>query len=251
VAVRVAIEEEADKTEMTALGWSQERYSLLLDRANNPKPGVPSVSYVWAFTAGGDLVHRYYLAGATDKATTLVAELNQLKAAHPEGAQGWGADYLNAANMEMNPAPKIPVLKAVGGQQGADLVQKGRVEVVHFIFLRCSPCITQLKYLDSMQKRFGKENVLVANVTTYKTALQPDAPAHSSVDSALQKTRKKESPHLSMVVAPERTLADFHVTAFPVLAVIDKEGRLRYEGLSNSFDEGEEIDRLVRKLLAE
>lgn len=251
LAVRVAIGEEADTNEATALTWSQERYSILLDRASNFKPGTDPLPYVWILMAGGDLVHRYYIAGQTDKARALLAELNQLKAAHPEGATGWAADYLNAANMEMNPAPQIPVLTAIGRQPGSNLVQKGRVEVVHFIFLRCSPCVTQLKYLDSLQKRYGKENLLVTNVTTYQAALQPDTPPHSDVDSALEKTRKKESPHLAMVVAPEKTLADYQVKSFPVLAIIDKEGRLRFEGIPDGFDEGEELDRLVRKLLAE
>ncbi|HLK52936.1 MAG TPA: redoxin family protein [Candidatus Angelobacter sp.] len=251
VLIRTAIEEEADKNEATALGWSQERYSLLLERENNPKPESPAVPYVWIFTAGGDLVHRYYLAGEMDKATALVAELNQLKDAHPQEMRGWAADSLYTANMEMKPAPQIPVLKAVGRPVGADLVQKGRVEVVHFMFLRCPPCITDLRYLDEFEKRYRKENVLVANLTTYQSALQPDNPPHNSVEAALNKARHKRSPHLTMAVAPEQTLADYQITAFPVIAVIDKTGRLRYVGQSRGFDEGEELDRLVRKLLAE
>lgn len=251
VQIRSAIDDEADKNESIALAWSKERYSLLLDRAKNPKPGTDPVSYVWVFTAGGDLVHRYYLAGQTEKATALVAELNQLKSVHPEEANRWGTDSVYAANMEMKPAPPIPVLKAMGRQPGSDLVQKGRIELVHFMFLRCPPCISDLSNLDKFEQRYKKENILIANVTTYQSALQPDHPSHSSVEAALNEARHKRSPHLMMALSPEQTLADYHVTAFPIIAVIDKEGRLRFIGQSQGFDEGKDVDRLIRKLLAE
>jgi hypothetical protein len=102
-----------------------------------------------------------------------------------------------------------------------------------------------------LQRRYKKENVLVVNVTTYKAALQPDEPSPTTVDSALDRTRRKRSPKLTMVVAPEQTLANYKITAFPRVAIIDKAGRLRYEGVTTGYDEGEEVDRLVRKLATE
>lgn len=251
VAARVAIEEEADRDEVAALRWSQDRYTVLLERARNQQEGLPPVAYEWVLMAAGDLVHRYYLSGDADRATALVREMEELKQQHSGAFHGWAADAVNWAAMEMKPAPPVPVLKALGHVPGPDIVQKGRVEVVHFIFLRCAPCITQLPDLDDLQKRYKNKGVLVASVTTYRAALQPDLPPHAQIESALERVRKKESPQLTMAVSPEQTLAEYKVTAFPVLAVIDKHGRLRYTGQSNQFDEGEEIDRLVQKLLAE
>ncbi len=251
VLIRTAINEEAEKNEALALQWAQERYSLLLERAMNPEPSLTPTSYTWVEMAGGDLVHRYYLAGDTTKATALVAELNQLKDAHPEDVRGWGADYLRIANMEMKPAPQIPVLKALGRQPGADLVQKGRVEVVWFFFLNCSHCVTDMRYLNEFEKRYRKENLLIANLTTYKTAVRMEALPHTKVEAELDKTRRKKSPHLTMAVAPEQTLADYNITSFPRIVVIDKMGRLRYQGIPDGLDKGEDLDRLVRQLLAE
>jgi len=54
-----------------------------------------------------------------------------------------------------------------------------------------------------------------------------------------------------MALVPERTLQDYGITLFPVVVVIDKAGRLRYVGVSNGYDSGETIDRLVRRLLDE
>jgi hypothetical protein len=250
IAVRVAIEDEADRDEATALRWSKERYELLLERARNPRTGTAPVSYFWIVMAGADLVHRYYLGENIAEGTALLAELNYLKESHAAEMPG-PDDFLNWANMEMKPAPLIPVLKALGATPGADIVQMGRVEVLHFIFLRCSPCISQLGGLNDLQKRYKKENVLVANVTTYKAALQPDEPPPAKIEAALDRIRRKRSPLLSMSIAPEQSLQDYKITAYPVTAVVDKAGRLRYTGRSNQFDEGEEIDRLVRRLINE
>jgi len=60
------------------------------------------------------------------------------------------------------------------GQSGVDkTLSSGHidVEVVSFFFLRCAPCIGELSGLDDLQKRYARDKVLVADVTTYKAAL--------------------------------------------------------------------------------
>jgi thiol-disulfide isomerase/thioredoxin len=251
VRLRVAIEEEADEDEAKALQWAEERYSLLLERLRVFKPLVPPISPDWVVMAGADLTHRYYLAGKKDQAAAILAEINRLQDANPVEVRGWSSDHLNWANMETKPAPPIPVLQALGSNPGADIVQPGRVELVSFFFLRCSPCLYELQNLNDFQKRFAKDKVLVVDITTYKAALQPDAPPHKEVDSAIEKIRRKKSRRLTMVVAPEQTLQDYGINSFPAVAVIDKSGHLRYAGHSINYDSGEELDRLVRRLLDE
>ena len=249
--LRVAIEEEADHDEATALKWSEERYSLLLERLQHAKPGVPPISPSWVVMAGADLTHRYYLAGKKDQAAAILTEINRVKDANPVEVRGWSSEQLNWANMETQPAPPIPVLRALGSNPGPDVVLRGRVEVVSFFFLRCAPCLYDLQNLSDFQKRYPKDKVLVIDITTYEAALQPDAPSHKEVESAIEKVRRERSRRLTMAVAPEHTLQDYGVNAFPVVAVIDKAGRLRYAGFSNGYDSGEELDRLVRRLLDE
>jgi hypothetical protein len=251
IRLRVAIENEADHDEATALQWAEERYSLLLERLQLSKPGVPPISPAWIVMAGADLTHRYYLAGKTDQAATILAEINRLKDGNPAEMRGWSSEQLNWANMETQPAPPIPVLHASGGNPGPDIVQPGRVEVVSFFFLRCAPCLSDLWELDDFQKRYPKDKVLVVDVTTYKVALQPDAPPHKEVESAIDKVRRKKSRRLTMAVTAEPALHDYGINGFPALAVIDKQGRLRYAGFSDNLESGEAVDRLVRRLLDE
>jgi hypothetical protein len=94
-------------------------------------------------------------------------------------------------------------------------------------------------------------DLLVADVTTYKAALQPDSPSQAEVESALAKMRRDKAPRVTMALVPEQALQDYRITLFPVVAIIDRAGRLRYEGVSNGYDSGEKIDRLVRRLLDE
>jgi thiol-disulfide isomerase/thioredoxin len=249
--IRVAIEVEADTNEATALEWSEERYRLLRERATNPKPGAAAVSYQWVVMAGGDLVHRYYLSGDAIHAEKLVADLKGLADAHANEMPDGALHLLNSTIMEMKDAPSIPVLNAIGKSIGPDLVQKGRIEVVSFFFLRCPPCIYDLGPLDELQKKYSKNNVLVTAVTTYKAALQPDTPPTAKVDSALTHLRRKKAPGLTMVVAPEHVLQDYNIIGFPVIAVIDKKTRLRYLGDATDLEPGEAIDRLVDWLLNE
>jgi hypothetical protein len=250
VRLRAAIDDEADEDEATALQWAEQRYAILRERLQNPSPGVPPISSAWVILAGADLVHRDYLAGRTDEAARLLANLNAMRADNPVQVAGWPSAQLNWANMETKPAPSIPVLRASGGNPGADIVEPGRVEVVSFFFLRCAPCVYDLRNLNDFQKRYPRDKVLVVDVTTYKVALQPDAPPHEEVDSAIDKMRRKRSPRLTMAVAAEQTLNDYGIDSFPVLAVIDKAGRLRYVGYAD-LDSGEAIDRLVHRLLDE
>jgi thiol-disulfide isomerase/thioredoxin len=251
VRLRVAIDEEADENEATALKWAEERYSILLQRFHHPKTDVPPLSAGWVILAGADLTHRYYLAREMDRAADTLAEINRLKAEAPDPIEGWPSDHLNRINMEMKPALPIPVLRPLGSNPGTDVVRLGRVELVSFFFLHCAPCLSELEDLNSFQKRYPKDKVLVVDVTTYKAALQPDTPPHKKVESAIERTRRKRSPHLAMAITSEQTLRDYGIRAFPVVAVIDKAGRLRYAGLSNGYDAGEDLDRLVRRLLDE
>jgi thiol-disulfide isomerase/thioredoxin len=154
-------------------------------------------------------------------------------------------------SMEMQAAPSVPILKQFGGEGTSELIQKGRVEVVVFFFLRCAPCLREMPMLSEFQKRYSTDGVIAAEVTSYKMALSPDSPTHAEVETALDKTRKEKAPDLFMVVTSNDALANYKVPAFPVVAVIDKACRVRYVGEEVSFDPHDRIDRLIRKLIQE
>lgn len=247
--LRAAIEAEADDDERTALRWSEERYVSLKARLRPSGSGMLPVAADWVILAGTDLVHRYYLAGNSERAVSVLAQINELKNSTPDAVSSRSSQDLSWANMEMKAAPAIPALKAIGASLNGKLIQRGRVELISFFFLRCSPCLAELPMLNDLQKRFPKRKLLVVGVTTYQTALQPDMASREQIESAIKKTRHKKSPSLTMVIAPEEVLNRYGIASFPVAAVIDQGGQLRYIGVPDNFDSGESIDSLIHRLL--
>lgn len=241
---------EDEPNEAKALDRSAERYSILLKRVDNPKPDAAKVPYQWLVLAGTNLVHLYYLSERNDEAQKVLGQLNHLKEAHPNEVGGWAAEELHWANLEMRPAPSIPIRKLVSQKPISGLIQKGRVEVISFFFLGCAPCLGELPALNDLQKRHDNSKVLVADVTTYKANSFPQR-TQSKIEGALKETRRKKAPAVSMVVTSDETLADYGIHGFPVIAVIDKSGRLRYMGRDISFDEDDPVGHLVAKLVTQ
>jgi hypothetical protein len=252
VQIDVAIDDEASTTPAKALQWSEERYAILRDRANTETPGA-SLSSGYMLSAGSDLVHRYYLAGKAEQATLILDQMNHFIQSQPQQPETWGAEYLHWANMEMHTAPDITALKVFGAtsSSGSGLIQRGRVEVLSFFFLACAPCMHELSELNSVQNRIGKNKLVVSALTTYKLNSQLNPPTDANIETSVERTRAKTAPSLAFVMTTDETLASYGVHGFPVLAIVDKMGRVRYIGREVNFEEDDPIGRLIHTLVEE
>lgn len=245
------IDEEAAANPKKALEWSKERYALLVDRSQNEKPGITPVASSYALGAGSDLVHRYYMAAENESAVKVLDELNNFAKSHPDETLDWGARDLHWANLEMHPPPAITILKMLRGNFSSDLIRPGRVEVISFFFLGCYPCMRELPHLEALQKRYGEKKLLVTDVTSYKVNLYTTGSDHSIIEAALEKALLENAPSIGVVITSDETLASCGVNAFPVVAVVDKMGRVRYIGPDARFENDDPVGQLVRKLIGE
>jgi len=245
------IDDEAATDESTALQWSKERYSLLVIRAKSPTADAPRISYEYVILAGADLAHRYYLSGRNGDAQKVLAQLNHFAEEHRSDLQEFASESLYWANLEMQPAPPIPLQKVFSRAPVSKLIQRGHVEIISFFSLGCMPCMRELPALNDLQKRYGKNGLLVADITTYKLNSFIDPPAQSKIDAALKETWLKKAPELSIAVTPDETFEKYGVRGLPVAAVIDKSGRVRYAGREIDFGDDEPIVRLLLRLVAE
>jgi len=153
--------------------------------------------------------------------------------------------------MEMEPAPVVPALKLIG-RDSHEIIKPGRVELLDFFFTGCAPCISSMPQLDEIQKRYPREKFQVIAVTTYKLSAQPDAPDPHSVDTALIKLRTQNARHISFAITSDEALERYRSSyGFPFSALIDKKGRLRLLDLMVDYDEGDPIDLLIKRLIAE
>jgi thiol-disulfide isomerase/thioredoxin len=245
------LDEEAGTDPQRALEWSKERYALLLDRSQNAKPGITPVAPSYVLGAGSDLVHRYYMAGETGSAVKVLDELNSFAKSHPDETSDWGARVLHWTNLEMHPPPSITTVKMLRGNFSSDFIRPGRVELISFFFLGCSPCMRELPHLDALQKRYGEKKLLVTDVTSYKVNLHTTGSDHSKIDAALEKALLEMAPSIGVVITSDETLTGYGVIAFPVVAVVDKVGRLRYIGNDTRLEDDDPVGRLIRELIEE
>jgi thiol-disulfide isomerase/thioredoxin len=247
---RIVIDLESDTDYEKALEWSKERYFLMMSRTQVQTPGLWPVSIQYLQMAGSDLVHRYYLAGQTDRAKAVLAELNRIQKEHPDVTQGWGPDQLRWANLEVRPAPAIPVLKLFGNESGAELIRRGRVEVISFFFIGCAPCMSELPDLNALQKQYGGK-ILVADVTSYEANSRSTFSTQPEIEAGVSKLRLESAPDVVMVITTKEALESFSVHGFPTVALIDKEGRVRSVSFDKDFGTEEPLGRLIRRLVEE
>jgi thiol-disulfide isomerase/thioredoxin len=249
--IDVAIDDEARDDPAKALEWSKERFSILVDRSQAEKPGVSPASSEFVLHTGADLVHRYYLAGENEDATKVLDEMNSFVKSHPDEATSWGAEDLHWANLELHPAPPVTVLKMLGGNSASGLIQPGRVEVISFFFLGCSPCMRKLPDLDALQQRYGKKKLLVTDITSYKVNWYPTPSTPAKVEASLEKARLEKAPRIGFIITSDETLASYGIKAFPVIAIVDKRGTLRYIGRDVDLEDGDPAGRLLHELIEE
>ena len=74
---------------------------------------------------------------------------------------------------------------------------------------------------------------------------------HSNIEASLEKARLKNAPGIGIVMTSDETLASYGVNGFPVVAIVDKMGRLRYVGRDTNFEDNDPIGLLIHKLIEE
>lgn len=245
-----AIEEEAEDNIPLALDWARERYTILLARNKTPKAGTAPIPLQYALNAGCDLVLLENQVGKTSDAEKDLTVINNLQKSTTESIRPWTLQKVTWANLEMTAAPEIPVSKILGSLPSSGIFQPGRVEVISFFFLACSPCMEELPGLEALQKRVDTKDLLVADITTYK-ANDASSPSHTELERAMESTRSQKAPHVPMVITPDATTAAFGVTGFPTTFVVDKTGKIRWVGHELHYGSDDPVGKLVARLIAE
>jgi thiol-disulfide isomerase/thioredoxin len=249
--IDVVIDDEATTHPETALEWSKQRYEILLDRMRTERLGMPPVLLDYVLSAGSGFVHQCYVVGETEQGAKVLDQMNGLVNSHPTDANGWGGEDLHWANLEMHAAPPVTVLKMLGGNSSSGLIQAGRVEVISFFFLGCSPCMYELPHWDALQGRYGTQKLLVTDITTYKVNSYLTPSTHSNIEASLEKARLEKAPRIGVLITSDETLASYGISLFPSVAIVDKMGRLRYIGRDMNFEDDDSLGVLLRKLVEE
>jgi hypothetical protein len=76
-------------------------------------------------------------------------------------------------------------------------------------------------------------------------------PTHSNIETSVEQTRAERAPGVTVVMTTDETLASYGVNGVPVVAIVDKTGRVRYIGRDINFEDDDTMGRLIHRLAEE
>lgn len=144
------------------------------------------------------------------------------------------------AAVRLGPGTTPPPLRAqvVMGQGPGDLAQlRGRVVLLDFWASWCGPCRMVMPLLNQMHQRFNAQGLTVLGVTEENASTARSVGTQLSIGYTL--------------VSDASANMRFGVSALPTLVLIDRRGVVRRVSVGVDGAEVQNVERLVRQLLAE
>jgi thiol-disulfide isomerase/thioredoxin len=162
------------------------------------------------------------------------------------------------------PAPEIDPMEWVNGEPLSTLGDlKGRVVLIDFWAVWCGPCVATFPHLKHLDAEYKEKGLTILGVTrqynmrwdeSKENYGRSDTPVELADEmSMLEKfVAKHELTHRTMVT-PEKSdmQARYAVTGIPHAVVIDKQGIVRLVKVGSGSQNAEEIESMIKKLLAE
>lgn len=148
-------------------------------------------------------------------------------------------------------APEIPVEHVLGEFTSLEDL-KGKVVLVDFFAHWCGPCVASFPALRDLHKEFADRGFEIVHVTRpYGFFAQTRG---ISVDDEIEKMRDFKKDHelaWPVVFTNEGPYGAYGVTGIPHLAMVDRNGRVRYVKVGFSQAMIPELKSQIEKLLAE
>lgn len=161
------------------------------------------------------------------------------------------------------PAPAIDPMEWVNGEPETIDSLKGKVVLLDFWAVWCGPCIATFPHLKHLDAEYGPKGLTIIGVTRQYNFSWDEATANASRSSdpvsledemaMLDKfIAKHELTHRTMVTPQNSKMqSEYQVTGIPHVALLDKQGNVRLVKIGSGSKNAEEIEAMVKTLLAE
>jgi thiol-disulfide isomerase/thioredoxin len=150
------------------------------------------------------------------------------------------------------PAPEFaPYDKWFPGKPRTMAELRGKVVLLDFWAMWCSPCFEAFPSLREWQQEFGKDGLNILGVTRYYGAEVGAADQPAEIAMLAEFRQKNDLPYDLLVAADQGIQLQYGATSLPTAVLIDRKGIIRYIGIGTNSARLDELRSMILKLLAE
>jgi thiol-disulfide isomerase/thioredoxin len=150
-------------------------------------------------------------------------------------------------------APELKIARWLDSQPTSLSEQRGRVVLLDFWAMWCSPCLVAFPHLRELQEKYSSRSLTIIGVTRFYG--RSDKEAGLSLEQewrSLQDFKRRYELRYPVAVGAQDDLTNddrFGVISLPTIVVLDRRGAVRL--VKRGTGDYRQLDRLIAKLIAE
>jgi thiol-disulfide isomerase/thioredoxin len=151
-----------------------------------------------------------------------------------------------------DPAPDLKIVEWLGQEETNLSSLRGKIVLLDFWATWCGPCIATFPRLREWHKKYSGNDLVIVGVTKYY-GRGGDRPLTNLQElSFLGEFKEKHKlPYPIAVADPFEDSMKYGVNAYPTTILLDRNGVVRYIGTGSGFEESENLEEMIKKLLKE
>lgn len=150
------------------------------------------------------------------------------------------------------PAPEFAVKEWLGREPVTLESLRGKVVLLDFWATWCAPCIKTFPRLKSWHKKYGPQGFTILGVTKiYGRTITGKAAPGEELDFIRDFRDDHKLPYGVAVAEGDEAASKYGVLVIPSTFLLDRHGVVRYIGMGAKLEEAENLEEMIKKVLAE